>query len=550
MLLTNCDRPDDPPLIALAESDQMPGINRWIFLLSLPMLVCGVNREVRGGDKYPVTRPPAELKLDPFYKKYASASGYPVVASGRVSDHALKEAAYLVDLMLAKRPDVRKAMIDSGSRLIVIGHNEFTSQIPEYAHLKPKSFWDARARGLGGSREDPVCSCAEENVLGYKGDPYDTECIVIHEFAHNIHLRGLVRIDKTFDARLKQAYDRAMARGLWKNKYASTNRNEYWAEGVQSWFNNNRPPDHDHNHVDTRKELQEYDAGLAKLCEEVFGDTKLVYSKPVTRLKDHLADYDPDLAPTFRWPERLAAVRAEIKAKARNRGQGKPSAGRDPKTGFIMHAPVKLQGFTLQFDKRLLAGPNKAVGDEVKRMIDGKLFDITLLVPPSRLKHLREVPIWVDLDHPLKNCQYHPGAKWLRDHGHDPKMVKAVHVPDARRLINLVRSNDQPAVMLHELAHAYHDRVLGFGYGPIRQAWDKIVASKKYEKVLHIRGRQVRHYALTNHKEFFAEMTEAFFDTNDFYPFVRAELREFEPEVFALLKAVWSEGEPPKPPKK
>ncbi len=489
-------------------------------------------------EKYPVGVPPKRLGLDPFYKKYTHANGYPIVASEKVDDFALKEAAYLVDLMLAKRPDVRKAMIESGSRLIVIGYKEFTTDMPEYAQMKPKNFWDARARGLGGSRTDPVCSCAEENVLGYAGDPYNTECIVIHEFAHNIHLRGLVRIDKTFDARLKQAYDRAMQRGLWKNKYAATNRNEYWAEGVQSWFNNNRPPDHDHNHVDTRKELKEYDTGLAKLCEEAFGDTRLVYTKPVTRLKGHLAGYKPGKAPKFAWPNRLAKVRQDIREKARNRGKTKP--------GFIEHQAVKLQGWTLQFDKRLLAGKHKPVGDQVRRMIDGKLFEITLLVSASRLKHLREVPIWVDLDHPLKTAQYHPGAKWLRDHGHDPEMEKVVHIPDAGRLISLIKSNDQPAVMLHELAHAYHDRVLGFGYGPIRKAWDKIVAGKKYEKVLHIRGHQTRHYALTNHKEFFAEMTEAFFDTNDFYPFVRAELREFEPEVFALLKAVWSQGEAPK----
>ena len=497
-------------------------------------------------EDFKVSEPPAKLKLDPFYKKYVSASGYPIVSSERVSDYALKEAAYLVNLMLSRRPDVRKAMIESGSRLIVIGHNEFTTDMPEYGHMKPKNFWDARARGLGGSRTDPVCSCAEENVLGYAGDPYSTECIVIHEFAHNIHLRGLVRIDKTFDERLKQSFERAMARGLWKNKYASTNRNEYWAEGVQSWFNNNRPPDHDHNHVDTRKELKEYDTGLAKLCEEVFGQTKLVYTKPVTRLKGHLSGYNPKTAPKFAWPERLAVVKQEIREKARNRGKEKPKP-KPTETGFIDHSTVKLQGWTLQFDKRLLAGEHKAVGDQVRRMIDIKLYEITLLVSASRLKHLREVPIWVDLDHPLRTAQYHPGAKWLRDHGHDPAMVKAVHIPDAGRLIGLIKSNDQPAVMLHELAHAYHDRVLGFGYGPIRQAWDKIVASKKYEKVLHIRGRQVRHYALTNHKEFFAEMSEAFFDTNDFYPFVRAELRDFEPEVFALLKAVWSEGEPPKP---
>ena len=66
--------------------------------------------------------PPPELELDPFYEKYVSASGYPIVASGAVDDHALLEAAYLVDLMLARRPDVRAAMIESGSRLIVMGY--------------------------------------------------------------------------------------------------------------------------------------------------------------------------------------------------------------------------------------------------------------------------------------------------------------------------------------------------------------------------------------------------------------------------------------------
>ncbi|MFQ5732861.1 MAG: hypothetical protein ACE5KM_13015 [Planctomycetaceae bacterium] len=270
---------------------------------------------------YKVAAPPKRLKLDPFYKKFVSAGGYPVVSSGKVNDYALKEAAYIVDLMLAKRPDVRKAMIASGSRLIVIGYSEFTTDIPEYRHMKPKDFWDARARGLGGSRRDPVCSCAEENVLGYPGDRYKTECILIHEFAHNIHLRGLVNIDKTFDGRLRKTYESAMAAGLWKGKYASVNRNEYWAEGVQSWFDNNRPPDHDHNHVNTRKELREYDPGLAKLCEEVFGETKLAYTKPATRLRGHLAGYDPKTAPTFRWPKRLAKQRAAILRKARNRGK-------------------------------------------------------------------------------------------------------------------------------------------------------------------------------------------------------------------------------------
>ena len=268
-----------------------------------------------------VTAPPAELQVDPFYKKHIGANGYPIVASEKVNDLALKEAAYLVNMMLAKRPDVRDAMIKSGSRMVVMAYNEFTTDMPDHSHMRPKDYWDARARGLGGSRRDPVCSCGEENLLGYPGDPYKAECILIHEFAHNIHLRGLVNIDSTFDDRLKHAYDAAMAKDLWRAKYASMNHHEYWAEGVQSWFDNNRPPDHDHNHVDTRKELKEYDPDLAKLCKEVFGDTELVYTKPATRLGGHLTGYDPSKAPQFRWPARLDKARDEIMHRARSRGR-------------------------------------------------------------------------------------------------------------------------------------------------------------------------------------------------------------------------------------
>jgi hypothetical protein len=277
-----------------------------------------------------VTAPPAELRAPAFYKKYISASGYPILASEKVNDYALKEAAYLVDLMLAKRPDVREAMIKSGSRMLIMAHDEYTTDLPEHARLGDvrnrehpelagKDYWDTRARGLGGSEHDPVCSCGEENLLGFAGDPYAAESILIHEFAHNIHLRGLVRVDKTFDARLKESYRKAMEAGLWKGKYAASNHAEYFAEGVQSWFDNNRENDHDHNHVNTRAELLEYDPGLAAICREVFGDTELKYTKPATRLNGHMEGYDPAKAPSFQWPERLVKANDLIRGKARKR---------------------------------------------------------------------------------------------------------------------------------------------------------------------------------------------------------------------------------------
>jgi hypothetical protein len=249
-----------------------------------------------------------------------------------VNPYALKEAAFIGDRMLVKRPDVLEAMVLSGARLCIMAHDEFTTDLPEFKRMADepmrgfetfggKDFWDARARGTGGSETDPYCSCGEENLLSYPGDPYSTESILIHEMAHNIHLRGVLRIDPSFDDRLRKTYDAAMAKGLWKGKYASVNDREYFAEGVQSWFDNNRENDHDHNHVNTRAELKEYDPGLAELCREVFGETELKYTRPETRLTGHLAGYDPATAPTFVWPERLKEEKAKIRAEAEARGK-------------------------------------------------------------------------------------------------------------------------------------------------------------------------------------------------------------------------------------
>ncbi|MHC4404684.1 MAG: sulfatase-like hydrolase/transferase, partial [Planctomycetota bacterium] len=113
-----------------------------------------------------VQPPPPELEANPFYVKYVDADGYPILASARVNDYALKEAAFLVSQMLAHRPDVKDAMVRSGSRMLILAHDEVTTDLPEFVHMRPKDYWDARARGTGGSQADPYCSCAEENLSG------------------------------------------------------------------------------------------------------------------------------------------------------------------------------------------------------------------------------------------------------------------------------------------------------------------------------------------------------------------------------------------------
>jgi hypothetical protein len=203
-------------------------------------------------------------------------------------------------------------MKKSKMRVAVMAYSERTTDLPEHRNLKPKAYWDWRARGLGASRETPVVSCGEENLLGYRGDPYSTENILIHEFGHGIDSVGLRAVDPTFRTRLRQAFKAAQDKGLWKGTYASTNPAEYWAEGVQSWFDTNRQNDSQHNHVDTREELKAYDPALAMLCDEVFGDGPWRYVRPDHRKeKAHLAGYDPAGAPAFEWEPALREARTK-----------------------------------------------------------------------------------------------------------------------------------------------------------------------------------------------------------------------------------------------
>ncbi len=245
-----------------------------------------------------------KLELSSFYQKSVQVDELYVVGSARVSDFALREAAWIVGHMLAERKDIIRAMAENKVRIVVMAWNEFTTDVPEHRHLQPKVYWDRRARGLGATRRVPVVSCGEENLLCMDGDPYSTENILIHEFAHAMHATGIPAVDPNFDNKLKRAFDDAKSRGLWEGTYAIVNRGEYWAEGVQSWFDNNRENDSLHCHVNTRAELKEYDPNLARLCEEVFGDGPWRYRKPADRDEDgrsHLVGWDAASAPRFRW---------------------------------------------------------------------------------------------------------------------------------------------------------------------------------------------------------------------------------------------------------
>ncbi len=252
-----------------------------------------------------------DAKLGAFHQKHIDLDGFPILGSTNVSDHAMLEAAWIVRQMLTNRTDLLRAMAAKRARLVVMAHNEYTTDVPEHAHLEPKVYWDRRARGLGGR----TASCAEENLLSFTGDPYSTENILVHEFAHAIHDVGMKALDPTFDRRLREAFHSATNAGLWKKTYAATSRQEYWAESVQDWFDNNRQNDALHNHVATRAALKEYDPKAAALCAEVFGEIPWRYQKPADRApagRAHLTGYDATKAPRFQWRPVAVPVRPRV----------------------------------------------------------------------------------------------------------------------------------------------------------------------------------------------------------------------------------------------
>lgn len=286
---------------------------RFLRLLIVPILTAA---PLDAAD--PVAPPPADLvaswQLSPRYTKHVAVDGFPVLAAAGVSDFALAEAAFLVRQMIGHRPEILRALTTNRVRLVVMAPDEFTTDVPEHSDLVPRSYWNRRARGLGATAARPAVSCGEENLLDLPGDPYHAENILIHEFAHAIHERGLSIVDPSFDRRLAAVYEGARSAGLWQGTYAMQNRSEYWAEVAQSWFDCNRANDREHGPVDTREKLKAYDPAAARLLEEVFGDRPWRYTKPARRPaseRTHLAGFDVTRAGRFAWPKDLAAPEAQ-----------------------------------------------------------------------------------------------------------------------------------------------------------------------------------------------------------------------------------------------
>lgn len=206
----------------------------------------------------------------------------------------------------------------------------------------------------------------------------------------------------------------------------------------------------------------------------------------------------------------------------------------------------QIEGWTVHIMVQLTAQDKEAT-DQALVLLTKQLQEITRVVPPEKVAELRKVPLWMSPEYPnvQPRAEYHPDAGWLRKNQRDPAMAKAVEFTNVR--IFERETKRMPNFTLHELAHAYHDRALpgGFGNADLKAAFENAKSRGLYERVEQRfgdgRSATVRAYALTNPQEYFAECSEAFFSTNDFFPFTRAELARHDPEMFQLLKRLWGE---------
>lgn len=196
---------------------------------------------------------------------------------------------------------------------------------------------------------------------------------------------------------------------------------------------------------------------------------------------------------------------------------------------------LSYHGFTVNVNPDLIGKPESR---EALDLLSDELLQMTRLLTTAQLGRLRNVPVWVQYKL-VKNgaLWYHRSKGWLVENGYPPELEKSVEISNIKNFFD--ERNTQPYAVLHEFAHAYHDLYLSEMESKIMDAYKAAVKSGKYEKVRHLNGGIVRHYALTNEIEYFAELTEAYFGKNDFYPFTRKDLEEFDPIGFEMVREAW-----------
>lgn len=198
-----------------------------------------------------------------------------------------------------------------------------------------------------------------------------------------------------------------------------------------------------------------------------------------------------------------------------------------------------IEGFTVYVSPEVLEHAD--VSRQALTLLETKLAEIRKLIPEEKLKPLMSIKFWVEWEADKKGAAVsHHSVEWLKSNGYNPEKVSCVEISNVRHFIAWTREA-QPMMILHEVSHIFHHRVLGADNRDIKEAYDHAVKSGSYDKVDYYNGTKQRAYALNNASEYFAEISEAYFGKNDFFPFTREDLKTFDPVGFALMEKVWGE---------
>jgi hypothetical protein len=198
---------------------------------------------------------------------------------------------------------------------------------------------------------------------------------------------------------------------------------------------------------------------------------------------------------------------------------------------------IDLLGWKVKVSETLWSADSVLAKQTISFLIK-KLKDISSVVPEPALSDLKQIPIWIDNNSPHERAmQYHASRRWLSEHGYNPEKEKSVEISHPNKFI--AWSADQPWLVLHELSHGYHDNVLGYNDTLVDSAYKNAIRLHLYKHVRRNNGENEDAYALSNAKEYFAELSEAYFGENDFFPFNRKELQAYDSLGYALMKYAW-----------
>jgi len=159
-------------------------------------------------------------------------------------------------------------------------------------------------------------------------------------------------------------------------------------------------------------------------------------------------------------------------------------------------------------------------------------------LPAHAQSGLRSVSIYVSSGtYRAFGAQHHPSAIWLKEHGYPVEFAGNIEICNWKEFTSMAKS--QPCAILHEMAHAYHFQHPELD-ALIKRAFENAKAAGLYRKVTRDHRPELQEaYALSNHQEYFAEISEAYFGENDFYPYSNAEFKQYDAHGYAMLESVW-----------